>query len=107
MPKLERDYQADLIKRIRKMFPGCMILKNNANYMPGVPDLILLYGRCWAVLEVKRNERADKQPNQDYYVEQMNDMSFAAIIYPSNEEEVLRALQLAFESCGNTCVPRG
>ena len=66
-------------------------------YKQGVPDLTILWGRYWATLEVKRSKRDSSQPNQDYYIEQLNEMSFAAYIYPENEEEVLVALQQAFK----------
>lgn len=105
MPRLERDYQPKLIAKLRKMFPGCVILKNDPSYIQGIPDLVIFHGPCWAMLEVKKSATASKRPNQGYYIEQLNDMSFAALIHPSNEEEVLRALQFAFESCGNSCVP--
>jgi len=94
---LERRYQAQLIKKLRRMFPGCVILKNDSSYMQGVPDLILLYENHWAMLEVKASANADQQPNQEYYVDQLNQMSFAAFIYPENEQEVFLALQLAFQ----------
>lgn len=90
---LESKYQADLIKRIRQMIPGCMILKNETRQ--GMPDLLVLYRRRWAALEVKPTESARHQPNQDWYIQQMDDMSFAAFIFPENEEEVLDALQQA------------
>lgn len=92
----ERHYQAQLIKKLRRMFPGCMILKNDTDYLQGVPDLLILFGDRWAALEVKAYEDAPEQPNQEYYVVEMNDMSFAAFIYPENEAEVLHALQQAF-----------
>lgn len=97
----ENQYQAKLIKKLTKMFPGCVVLKGDASYRQGTPDLILLWNDCWAALEVKSSAPANVQPNQDYYITTLSDMSFAAYIYPENEEEVLSALQQAFES------PRG
>lgn len=90
---LERDYQARLIRKLRRLFPGCIILKNDTDYLQGIPDLLILYGRNWAALEVKASEDAEEQPNQEYYIELMGEMSFAAFIYPEVEEEVLYALQ--------------
>lgn len=90
---VESKFQADLIKELKIIFPGCMVLKNDPNYIQGVPDLIVLYGEKWALLEAKRNAKASKQPNQDYYVSQMDKMGFAAFIYPENKEEVLHDLQ--------------
>ena len=95
---LERDYQAKLIKKLNLLFPGCVILKNDSAYMPGIPDLVIFYGDRWAMLEVKPYEDAPTQPNQPWYVDRLNEMSFAAFIFPSNEQETLRALQQALES---------
>lgn len=94
---LERDYQRLLIEKLEEMFPGCFILKNDPGYLQGVPDLLILHGDRWAMLEVKVGERIRAQPNQAYYVNLLNRMSFASFICPSNEEEVLDALSRAFQ----------
>lgn len=94
---LENAYQPQVIKKLRLMFPGCVILKNDSAYMQGVPDLIILYKNKWAMLEVKPSARSRLRPNQEYYVELFDEMSFAAFIYPENEEEVLDALQRSFQ----------
>jgi hypothetical protein len=94
----ENRYQSQLIKRLERRFPGCVILKNDTALRQGFPDLTLLWERNWAVLEVKASREALEQPNQAHYVHQLGEMSFAAFIYPENEEEVLDALQQAFES---------
>lgn len=96
--KLERDYQAALIERLRDLFPGCFILKNDSGYLQGVPDLLVLFRDRWAMLEVKPYANATQQPNQDYYITELNKMSFAAFIFPENEEDVLHDLQQAFQS---------
>lgn len=96
---LERKYQAQLIETLRQMFPGCMILKNDTDYLQGIPDLLVLYRNRWAMLEVKPREprsSADFEPNQEWYLEELNGMSFAACIYPENEEAVLNDLQQTF-----------
>lgn len=98
MGKLESEFQAKLIVELKSLFPGCIITKLDASYIQGLPDLIILYKNRWATLECKRNAKASKQPNQPYYVEKMNDMSFSSFIYPENKEEVLRELQQAFNS---------
>lgn len=95
---LESKFQADLIKKLKKMFPGCIILKNDPNYIQGVPDLTIFYKNKWATLEVKKSENASHRPNQEYYVNTMNEMSYSRFIYPENKEEVLHELQLAFQS---------
>lgn len=80
------------------MFPGCIVMKNDPNYIQGIPDLIVLWGDRWAALEVKRSDKASRQPNQKYYVEMMDHMSFARFIYPQNKEEVLNEIQRSFRS---------
>lgn len=93
---LESVYQSRLIKKIRRLLPDSYILKNDPDYIQGVPDLIILYKDRWAALEVKASADADEQPNQGFYISELNHMSFAAFIYPENEEEVLYALQQSF-----------
>lgn len=92
----ENRYQAKIIKKLSLMFPGCIIMKADSSYIQGIPDLVILYKDFWASLEVKASKDATSQPNQDHYIHQLNEMSFAAYIYPENEEEVLSALQQAF-----------
>jgi hypothetical protein len=93
---LESRYQAKLIKTLTAMFPGCEIIKMDPQRQQGILDLLILFGKKWASLEVKASATADVQPNQPYYVEKLNGMSFAAFIHPENEAEVLNALQQAF-----------
>lgn len=102
---LERDYQAKLIKKLKTLFPGCVIIKNDPTYMQGIPDLTIFYGDRWAMLECKASERAPHKPNQPYYVAMFNEMSFAAFIYPSNEEEILRGLSQTFSVPRDPRVP--
>lgn len=92
----EAEYQATLIPKLREMFHHCVILKNDAGYLPGIPDLVIFYGSRYAFLEVKAKETSPAQPNQHHYVNELNAMSFAAFIYPSNEQEILRDLEKAF-----------
>jgi hypothetical protein len=98
----EAAFQSRLIRKLKRMFPGCVVLKNDPNYQQGILDLTLLWQHVWAMLEVKASASAREQPNQRYYVEQLDNMSFAAFIFPENEEEVLLALQEAFASRGAT-----
>lgn len=91
--RLESGFQDRLIDELHEMFPGCLVLKQDA--FQGIPDLLILYGDKWASLECKKNSRAEHQPNQDYYVELMNEMSFSRFIFPENKEEVLHELQQA------------
>ncbi len=93
----ENQYQAKLIKKLKDLFPGCVVLKNDSSYQQGVPDLTVFYNQQWAALEVKRSLSDASQPNQEYFVNKLNGMSFAAFICPENEREVLSALQQAFK----------
>lgn len=95
---LENKFQAILIKEIKNRFPGCIVMKNDSSYIQGIPDLLVLHKNKWASLEVKKSANAKRQPNQEYYVDKMNDMSFSRFIYPSNKEEVLNELFETFES---------
>lgn len=95
---LESTYQARLIKKLERRFPGCIIMKNDSGYRQGFPDLLVLFNDRWALLEVKASANAAQQPNQEYYVNLGRELSFAEFIYPENEEEVLDALQSTFES---------
>ena len=95
---LERNFQADLINDLKEMFKGCLVLKNDPDYIQGIPDLLILYKEKWAALECKKSAKAIKQPNQEYYVGQMDGMSFSRFVYPENKEAVLNELQQAFES---------
>jgi hypothetical protein len=92
----ERDFQAQLIKKLKRVLPGAIVLKNDSSYMQGIPDLTILYKDRWAALEVKATATSSQQPNQEYYVELMNGMSYSAFVYPENEGEVLNAIQEAF-----------
>lgn len=93
---LENKFQSNLIKEIKKEFPGCMVLKNDPTYIQGVPDLLVLYKEHWCSLEVKKSAKAKHRPNQDYYVDKMNDMSYSSFIYPENKETVMEELKKQF-----------
>lgn len=93
---LESKFQADLIKEIKTEFPGCVVLKNDSSYLQGVPDLSIFYKDKWSMLECKKSANAKHQPNQDYYVNKMNEMSHSAFIYPENKNEVMSELRKHF-----------
>lgn len=97
MSKKERDFQGNLIKKIKQRFPECMVLKNDPTYIQGIPDLLILNNDKWAALECKKSADSPARPNQPYYVSKMNGMSYAAFVYPENEEEVLNEVQSALQ----------
>lgn len=95
----EREYQPHLIKRIEKeILPGSYVRKIDAQQ--GWPDLLILWRIRWALLEVKvkKPRFSDFEPNQLWWIDEFNSMSFAACIYPENEEEVLNALSQTLRS---------
>ncbi len=95
--KLERDFQANLIRELKELFSGCMVMKLDSGYIQGIPDLLILFEDKWATLECKKVAGAKRQPNQEYYVGRMEEMSFSRFICPENKEEVLDELQQAFK----------
>ena len=94
----ENAYQSKLIAKIKERLPGCIVLKNDPNYIQGIPDLTILYKKRWATLECKEHANAKHRPNQDHYVERMNNMSFSAFIYPENEGEILDEMERSFKT---------
>ena len=95
---LESQFQAKLIKELKKLFPGCIVMKSDSGYLQGIPDLLILFNDKWAALECTQHAGAKKQPNQEYYVGKMDEMSFSRFICPENKEEVLHDLQQSFQS---------
>ena len=93
---LENKFQSNLIKEIETRFPGCVVMKNDASYRQGFPDITVFYKDKWASLEVKKSRAAHHHPNQDYWVSMLNAMSYANFIYPENKEEILDEIQRTF-----------
>lgn len=88
----ESDFQSSIKKEIKKMLPGCVVTKIDP-YIQGIPDLLILYKNRWATLECKKDKDSPHQPNQDYYVNKMNEMSFSAFVYPENKDLILDDLE--------------
>ena len=97
MSKLESEFQSKLIKELKQLFKGCMVMKLDSSYIQGIPDLLILYKNKWATLECKKSANASKRPNQEYYVGLMNKMSFSRFICPENKDEVLKELKNIFK----------
>ena len=102
----ENQFQSQLIKKIKDRLPGCIVLKNDPNYIQGIPDLTILYKKRWATLECKKDGKSKHRPNQEYYVGEMNKMSFSSFIFPENEQEVLAGLERSLKpsSRRSSCV---
>ncbi len=85
-------FQSHVIETIKRVLPGCIVLKNDSSYLQGIPDLAIFYGNKYAMLECKRGEYEPHQPNQDYYVDLFSKMSYSAFIFPENEEQIISEL---------------
>lgn len=101
---LESSFETALISEIMRLFPGAIILKNYPNYLQGFPDRLILFRNKWAAFEVKASSLSRHRPNQDYYIDLLNRMSYASFVYPRNKEEVLDELQQALRSRRRTRV---
>ena len=94
----ENEFQTSVIRELKQRFPDCIVLKNDATYMQGIPDLLILYRNKWATLECKKDGKAPKRPNQEYYVQMLDEMSFSRFIFPENRKEVMDELEQSFVS---------
>lgn len=97
---LEGKYKTELTKRIYERFGNrCVVVRLDSALMQGISDMLVLFeGGMWAALEAKTRGNAARQPNQEFYVQKLNDMCFAAFIYPENEEAVLNELEEEYQS---------
>ena len=97
MAKKESQFQKDFLDEVRDRYPGCVILKNDSSYIQGFPDWTILYKDKWAVLEMKKEKNAKRQPNQEFYVDKLDRMSFSRFAYPENAHEVMERLDEHFK----------
>lgn len=102
---IESNFQRKLKKELKERYPGCYVLKNDATGIQGIPDLTVLCGDKWAMLEVKKDRPTAMsamkgghggRPNQAYHVAMLNKMSYAAFIYPENKEVIFHELDRTF-----------
>ena len=103
---LENKFKQNLVRELKEKFPDCMVLHLDPNEIQGVPDILILNGSKWAALEGKKSKDAQHRPNQDYYVAKMNEMSYAAFVYPENKEEIINDLERTFAPEGSARLPR-
>lgn len=96
----ESAFQSAVIRELKSRLPGCIVIKNDPNYIQGFPDLLVLYGTRWGALECKVSSRSRIQPNQEYYIDLLDEMSYASFICPDNKEDVLDEIQLALRPRG-------
>ena len=98
MTKLERDFERHVIKKLEYLFPGAITLKVYPNYIQGFPDRLMLFENTWGAFEFKRTKHSHRQPNQSYYIDYLNKMSYASFIYPENEEVFFNEIQSTLRS---------
>lgn len=91
---LESNFQAKVIKEIKERMPAAIINKGDSSQ--GYPDWIVCYKDKWAALEFKKSENSKRQPNQDFYINIINDWTMAAFICPENKMEVLNEFYAFF-----------
>lgn len=94
---LENKFKTNLVRTIKDSLPGSIIVHLDPTERQGLPDLLVLHRDKWAALEGKNPASAPKRPNQEYYVNRFNAMSFARFIYPENAKEVLDELIVFME----------
>lgn len=91
----ESKFETKLVNTLETdLFPGSIVLKIYP-FIQGTPDRIMLWENTWAAFEVKRSGIATLRPNQRHYIQLLNKMSFAQIVYPEREQEFLNAIQRA------------
>ena len=95
--KLESEFVREVFEpELKRRFPGGYFLKQDPNMRQGIPDRLFLWEDKWASFETKRATDSQKEMNQEFYVERMNEMSFSAFVTPENYEEVLADLECAW-----------
>lgn len=91
---LESEFQRKLKKRIKEEIPGSYVIKQDPHQIQGLPDLLIVHGPKYAMLEVKEKKNAHHQPNQDYYVNEVfGKMAYASFVYPENADKVMSELK--------------
>lgn len=104
-PPRENDFQRQVVRELRELLPGCLVLKNDSSYIQGIPDLSVLSGECWAFIEIKRSADEPYRPNQEYYLEKAKNESMSWTLYPENKKEVFDEIQRSFAARGCTRIP--
>lgn len=90
----EGTFQDSFINDVMSLYPEAIVLKNDANYLQGFPDLTILTSRGTVIAEVKKSANEKYQPNQEHYLAYMRAMGYPAFtVHPENREEILHAIQ--------------
>jgi len=102
MSALEKDFEYKTIKHLERLFPGAVVLKTYPNYIQGFPDRLILFEDTWGAFEFKRSKIASVRNNQEYYIQLLNEMSFARFVFPETKKEFFDEIQSAFRDQGPT-----
>lgn len=80
---MEKHLQSEIIKYLQSK--GAYVLKNDATYRQGVPDLAFWHPDLQGFIEVKANAKSPFQPLQLKTIEKLKNMSiFCEVIHSEN-----------------------
>lgn len=79
----ERKLQSEIIDFLKSR--GAYVMKNDASYRQGVPDLSFWHPDLSGFIEVKLNEKSHYQPLQKATIKKLQDMGiFCEVIHSEN-----------------------
>lgn len=92
MNVLERKFKKKVIEELHDIYPGAVLIGLDPEEIQGIPDLLFLYGPFWGTFETKRNLFSPVRPNQAFWVDKMNRMSYSSFLFPENKNDVFQDL---------------
>lgn len=95
---LESEFKRKFKNMLEQSYPGCVLVDINPEQFRSFPDLLFLYDKFWATFEMKRTVGSAVRPNQPYWVEKLDNMSFSRFVEPGTAKEVLDDLARAIQS---------
>ena len=94
----ESKFKTNLYKEIREECPGTEVIINDPTQLQGFPDATVLFPNGkYMLLEGKREEDANRQPNQEYYVNQSPLAPNAHFVYPENKNEIMEKVKRRYK----------
>ena len=94
--EFRKAFLEEVQNRIDPLNKGFLFFLNASNAFRSFPDIVILGSHKWAALEFKKSKRASHQPNQEYYINKLNEIGYASFVYPENAEEILNDLEELF-----------
>lgn len=89
---LESEVQKQFIDWVYNAFPEAIVMKNDASYLLGVPDLTIIVRSRWAFIETKKCSNSHKQPLQEDYIQYADTWAFGAFVDKDNAYRVFNEL---------------